>query len=260
MIQLTDPNVLAAKLMVEFAGWLVRSTTTASSWKWTTSYGAGGSVSTPFKLVGASGVAGAVELHRGDSGHEEHVKLAYTMGGVGIGIAPPTQVVTITGSLPSFPSDGRLRLFKGQHDFARREDFMVPGQGLFGPCMALTVEGTAALCGWTGGIMLLGIDDELVSIFHTMQRHTQELIATARRKAPDGAWNRVKDSVTRPLTMMREEALIGLDQARLLMRLQTGPRFKAALFFHGAEFAASELLVTLSASITGYAGIVHAMA
>ncbi len=260
MIQLNDPNVLAAKLMVEFAGWLIRSSTTASSWKWTTSYGAGTSVSTPFKLVGAGGVTGAIELHRTQNAHEEHVKLAYVMGGIGVGIAPPTQVVTVTGSLPSFPSDGRLRLFDGQRDFNERNDFMVPGHGLMGPCMALTVEGTAALGGWTGGIMLLGIDDELLSIFHTMQRHTQELVAIARRRAPEGAWNRVKESVARPMAMMREEALIGLDQARLLMRLQTGPRFKAALFFHGAEFAASEILVTLSASITAYAGVVRAVA
>ncbi len=256
MPMLTDPNQMAAKLMVDFATWLVRSTTTASAWKWVTSYGGGASVSTPFKLVGASGVGGVIELTR--PSHGDHAKLGYAMAGAGIGIAPPTQVVTVTGSIPEFPSDGRLRLFRGQHDFGSPEDFMTPGLGLLGPCVALTVEGTAVLGGWSGGIMLLGIDDELVSIFHQMQRHTHELLATLRHKAPPGFWNSARDAITRPVSILKDEALLAMDQARMMMRLQTGPKFKAALFYHGAEFAASELLVTFSASITAFVGAIHA--
>jgi hypothetical protein len=252
-----DPNQMAAKLMVDFARWLVRSTTTASAWKWVTSAGAGVSVSTPFKLVGAGGTGGAIQLHRPAEGDD--VTLAYTMAGVGVGIAPPTQVVTVTGSTPDFPSDGRLRLFRGQHDFHTPEDFMTPGLGVLGPCAALTVEGTAILGGWSGGIMLLGIDEELISIFHQMQRHTQELSAAIRHRAPPGFWNAARDAVTRPVTILKDEALLAMDQARMMMRLETGPKFKAALFFHGAEIAASELFVTFSASITAYVGGIHAM-
>lgn len=256
---MSNASQMSAKLMSDFAHWLVRSTTTASTWKWVTSYGGGGSVSTPFKLVGASGSGGVIELVRGAAGQGEHVKLGYGMAGVGIGIAPPTQVVTVTGSLPEFPSDGRLRIFRGERDFHTPEDFMVPGAGVLGPCAAITVEGTAVLGGWTGGIMLLGIDDELVSIFHQMQRHTQDLVATIRHKAPPGFWNAARDAVTRPVAILRDEALLAVDQARMMMRLQSGRLFKAALFYHGAEFAASELVATFSASITAYVGGIHAM-
>ena len=258
MIPTLNPQLLAAKLTIELLTWIVEKTTTASSWKWNTSEGAGLSFSTPFKLVGAGGAGGALLLQReGAHGHED-VTLRYEMLGLGIGIAPPTQVVTLTGSRRSFPSDGRLRLAPGQRDFDGPADFMLPGVGLSGPCAVLTIETTALVGGWAGSVMLLGIDDELVRIFRDMERHTKKLVEIMREPIPDGMWNRAKETVMRPARVAREELGIAFDQSRLLFRLQTHGLFKAALFYHGVEAAASEIVVTLSASITASVGVIQA--
>jgi len=244
---------LVARTVRDFVLWIVHNTGTESAWTFKGSSGGTAGGNTPFKLVGATSAGGEFTLQRTTGSLVEQVTLDYGWVGVGLGIAPPWQVWTLSGSLPEFPSDGSLRIRKGERDFNSVADFM-GGDGIRGPCAAIVLDGTFLAGGWSGGIMLLGVSDGFIRVLHDMQRHARELRDAVMHKAPSGFWNQARDAAERPLTIQKDAGLLALDQARLMMRLQTGDMFKAALFFQGAEVSAT----VASASITAFVGGVHA--
>ncbi|HVY45437.1 MAG TPA: hypothetical protein VHB21_06135 [Minicystis sp.] len=251
----TDPALLAGYVAARLAKWVVSHATTESAWKFDTSASVGVAVgAAKYAFVGAQG--GGIWLHR--EGHEP-VTLKYFVGGAGVGVSPPAQLVTTTGSLPSFPSDGALRVVRGERDFDDGRDFTMPYVGLVGPCALLQFDGNLLFGGVSAAVMLVGVNAALEGMLRQLARTSQHLVALVRARPPRGFFPRAVDAVTRPLREDYDVAKIAFDVFNVLARLEFGTWFRAALFFRGLEeSAAAPQIVTASAGIAAYFGLVNA--
>jgi hypothetical protein len=104
---------------------------------------------------------------------------------------------------------------------------------------------------------LLGVNAGVEALLRALARHTSELMTVIKEHPPNGFWSRQWDAFTRPYRMDYDLMKIWLDITVILSQLKSSSWFRAALFFHGAEVAASETLVTASASVAAYFGVVN---